>query len=144
MTECTSPTCAVGGVTWISNIALRPCTWRSGGLEKRSALHSTPAGSASSIWGHRSCWERVEFCRILTVTNPPVVTYYSSLVVEDRPGAGVVHVGTLEFVIMALARFLHAAERGIVGLKCYELWKGQGGCAVLVTHAAGVRRAVDH
>lgn len=56
----------------------------------------------------------MECCRALTVPTPPVIVYYTNLVVDERPDAAAVwQVADIEFVMMTLVRPFDAAERGL-------------------------------
>lgn len=69
-----------------------------------------------------SWWERVECCHVLTVPTPPVLAYFTNLVVVERPGTAAVRKNAaLEFFTKVLVRFLHAAKRGVVGFNVMTL-----------------------
>lgn len=105
-------------------------------------LFAVPPFMRSQLYAVRpSWWERVEYCRVLTVPSTPVLAYYTNLVVEERPGAARVwNTAAIEFITMALVRFLHASECGVVGFQCYVPWMSQGGCGVLVPIWCGALR----
>lgn len=68
-----------------------------------------------------SWWESVVCCCILTVPTPPVFSYHTNLVVDEGSGAAAVwRNAAIAFVMMALVRFLHAAEGGVFGFQCYD------------------------
>lgn len=54
------------------------------------------------------------------------------------------HVAALEFVALALVRFLLEAEHGAVVFSSYDLRMGKEGCGVPVLLAAFVRRHLDY
>lgn len=76
---------------------------------------------------------------------PPVLAYYSNFVINCCLSTDPeLHIPALEFVTLALVRFLFAAEHGVVGFSRYEPRMGQGGCKVLVPLAGCELRRVDH
>lgn len=65
--------------------------------------------------------------------------------VYTRPGTTVVWcIAAIEFVRMALVRFFHVTERGVVGSHCYDPRMGQRARKVLVPLSSGIHRCVDH
>lgn len=64
----------------------------------------------------RPLWlECMEYRLVLTSPGPPVLTYYSNLLVDEFIGpAAVWNAAGLEFVMMTLVQYLHDSEQGVV------------------------------
>lgn len=88
-------------------------------LAQRGFFSPYPVDQTSSFARCSSWWERTECCGVLSVPTPPVLTYYSTLVVSCRPGPDAVwHVAALQLVAMSLMRILFAAEHGVFEFFC--------------------------
>lgn len=100
-------------------------------LAQRGTFFRTPVDGALFI---HCAFIVVGACgRVLNEPTPLVLAYYTSLVVGDCPGVGVVlHIAAIELVTMALVWCLHAAERGVIGFQCYDHWISEGGSRVLI------------
>lgn len=86
----------------------------------------------------------MECCHFLTVPNRVSETY-TNLVVDGRPcSAAVLLIAVNEFVTMALVRFIHTSERGVIDLQCYDARMDLGVCVVLILFSTGARRRVYH
>lgn len=87
----------------------------------------------------------MECSRILTVLPPPISTYYSNFVVDERPGTATVwNFAVFEFITMKLVCILHTNEQCVVGCQRYDPQIGQDEFRVLDLLDAGVRFRVDH
>lgn len=59
-----------------------------------------------------SWWERVEFCSVLTIPTPPILAYYSNLVLDKRPGAAAERdIAAIELATTAGLGLLHSLAR---------------------------------
>lgn len=84
-------------------------------------------------------WGRVECCRILSVPTPPILDYYTNLVLDDHSGAMTVWlVAALELVILALLRFLVIAGHGAVRYDCHDPGMDHADSSVITPLASGV------
>lgn len=85
----------------------------------------------------------MECCRVLTVPTLPFLACDKTIIVNERPGAAVIwHIAAVEFFMMLLVLFLHAAERGVVQIQCYDLQRGQRGCGVLFSLSIDILHGV--
>lgn len=73
----------------------------------------------SALHGGRTSWyERMKGSSVLTNLFLPVFALLTTLTVEECPGTAVLCVfAAIELVVMALVRFLHAAEVTVVRLQ---------------------------
>lgn len=88
-------------------------------------------------------WKYVECYCNLTVSTPRDLAYYTNLVFDEHRAAAW-HVAAIEFVTMALVHFLHAGQRGFVGIRSYEAQLSHEGCGLLVCLSIVVRRRDYH
>lgn len=92
-----------------------------------------------------SWWEKIECSSVLIVPTPPVLMHHLNLLINCRPSADATWPATdLKIVVMALVRFLSAAQHSFVGFSCCDPRIVQGGCRVLALAVAGVHRRMDH
>lgn len=89
-------------------------------------------------------WERVKSCLVLSVSVPPVLTYNTSLVIDDQFGATPVwNVPAIELLIHALMLIFVFAKRR-VGYGCYDPPIGHSDCGAITPLLGGAKRCIDH
>lgn len=109
-------------------------------------LFAIPPTLQGGLYAGRHEWEeRVECSRILSALTPPILAWYTNLVISDYWGAtAVFHMAALEFNIYALMRFLVVTEHSAVGYNSHDPCKGHGGCGTNNPFWRDVQRRVDH
>lgn len=109
-------------------------------------LFATPPKRRNGLCAGCPEWrERVKCCQILSVLTALILAYYTNHIICYQSGrTSIWYVAALEFVILALMRFVVVAERRAEGYDCRCSRMGHGGYSVIPPLWNGVQRRLNH
>lgn len=71
--------------------------------------------------GRHEWWERIKCCQIFSVPTLPILSYYTTLVIDHHSGVpAVLHMAALEFIILGHMNFFVVTEQSAVEYNCRD------------------------